>query len=59
MKVRSADKGATTKAIHLVTAFSLGPVRRLRVGLYLDALEAVRATVPHEIPQKPRRWLGP
>lgn len=36
-----------------------GPVRRLRVGLYPDALEAVRASIPQEIPQKRTHWLGP
>jgi hypothetical protein len=36
-----------------------GPVRRIRVGLYPDALEAVRTAIPRGIPQQPRRWLGP
>jgi hypothetical protein len=40
-------------------AFWPGPVRRIRVGLYPDALAAVCTAVPPAIPQQPPRWLGP
>jgi hypothetical protein len=36
-----------------------GPVRRIRVGLHPDALDAVRAAIPPAISQQPRRSFGP